>query len=108
MGKNFSGNTNKRRSKSDFYQTPYNITRRLLEVEKFSGRILVRAKTKSGARGNYEATAQKSSFALSRGGNIAKSQRKRASCAKRQDDDEQRPQATRHNKPYRQPVKGKI
>ena len=40
MGKNFSGNTNKRRSKSDFYQTPYNITRRLLEVEKFKGRIL--------------------------------------------------------------------
>ena len=40
MGKNFSGNTNKSRSKSDFYQTPYNITRRLLEVEKFSGRIL--------------------------------------------------------------------
>lgn len=40
MGKNFSGNTNKKRSKSDFYQTPYSITRRLLEVEKFSGRIL--------------------------------------------------------------------
>lgn len=40
MGKNFSGNTNKRRSKSDFYQTPYNITRRLLEVEKFEGSIL--------------------------------------------------------------------
>lgn len=40
MGKNFSGNTNKRRSKSDFYQTPYSITRRLLEVEKFEGRIL--------------------------------------------------------------------
>lgn len=40
MGKNFSGNTNKKRSKSDFYQTPYNITRRLLEVEKFEGRIL--------------------------------------------------------------------
>ena len=40
MGKNFSGNTNKKRSKSDFYQTPYSITRRLLEVEKFKGRIL--------------------------------------------------------------------
>lgn len=40
MGKNFSGNTNKRRSKSDFYQTPYSITRRLLEVEKFEGSIL--------------------------------------------------------------------
>ena len=40
MGKNFSGNTNKSRSKGDFYQTPYSITRRLLEVEKFSGRIL--------------------------------------------------------------------
>ena len=39
-GKNFSGNTNKLRSKSDFYQTPYNLTRRLLEVEKFKGRIL--------------------------------------------------------------------
>lgn len=40
MGKNFSGNTNKSRSKSDFYQTPYSITRRLLGVEKFEGRIL--------------------------------------------------------------------
>lgn len=40
MGKNFSGNTNKKRSKSDFYQTPYAITRRLLEVEKFEGHIL--------------------------------------------------------------------
>jgi hypothetical protein len=25
MGKNFSGNTNKKRSKSDFYQTPYYV-----------------------------------------------------------------------------------
>lgn len=40
MGKNFSGNTNKLRSKADFYQTPYALTRRLLEVEKFEGRIL--------------------------------------------------------------------
>lgn len=40
MGKNFSGNTNPTRHKSDFYQTPYNLTRRLLEVEKFEGSIL--------------------------------------------------------------------
>ncbi|WP_169780146.1 hypothetical protein [Campylobacter curvus] len=40
MGKNFSGNTNPARYKSDFYQTPYNLTRRLLEVEKFGGSIL--------------------------------------------------------------------
>jgi hypothetical protein len=39
-GKNFSGNSNPARHKNDFYQTPYNITRRLLEVEKFEGRIL--------------------------------------------------------------------
>lgn len=39
-GKNFSGNSNPTRHKSDFYQTPYNLTRRLLEVEKFKGRIL--------------------------------------------------------------------
>ena len=38
--KNFSTNTNKNRPKGDFYQTPFNITRRLLEVEKFNGRIL--------------------------------------------------------------------
>lgn len=28
MGKNFSGNTNKERPKSDFYQTPSRIKRR--------------------------------------------------------------------------------
>ena len=39
-GKNFSGNSNPARHKNDFYQTPYNITRRLLEIEKFKGRIL--------------------------------------------------------------------
>ncbi len=39
-GKNFSGNSNPTRHKSDFYQTPYNLTRRLLEAEKFEGRIL--------------------------------------------------------------------
>lgn len=40
MGKNFSLNTNEYRHKSDFYQTPYNITRRLLEAENFKGSIL--------------------------------------------------------------------
>ena len=39
-GKNFSRNSNPARHKSDFYQTPYNLTRRLLEAEKFEGRIL--------------------------------------------------------------------
>lgn len=40
MSKNFSGNTNPDRPDSDFYQTPYNLTRRLLKVEKMSGSIL--------------------------------------------------------------------
>lgn len=40
MGKNFSLSTNPDRHKSDFYQTPYNITRRLLEIENFKGSIL--------------------------------------------------------------------
>ncbi|MCD8212802.1 MAG: hypothetical protein LUC34_01900 [Campylobacter sp.] len=40
MGKNFSLNTNKARHKSDFYQTPYNLTRRLLEAQSFNGSIL--------------------------------------------------------------------
>lgn len=38
--KNFSANTNKNRPKNDFYQTPFNITRRLLQAQKFNGRIL--------------------------------------------------------------------
>ena len=33
-GKNFSLNSNKR-NKNDYYQTPYSMTRQLLEVENF-------------------------------------------------------------------------
>ena len=39
MGKNFSLNTNKTRPKSDFYQTPYSMTRHLLDRGKFEGPI---------------------------------------------------------------------
>ena len=39
MGKNFSLNTNKARPKNDFYQTPYSMTRHLLDREKFEGKI---------------------------------------------------------------------
>ena len=39
MGKNYSLNTNKSRPKSDFYQTPYSMTRHLLDREKFEGTI---------------------------------------------------------------------
>ena len=49
---------------------------------------------------------KKGSFTISRGRNIAKSQRKRTSRARRQDDDEQRPPFTWYNKPYRQSMKG--
>ena len=38
-GKNFSLNSNKR-NKNDYYQTPYGMTRQLLEVENFEGKIL--------------------------------------------------------------------
>lgn len=38
-GKNFSGNSNKERPKSDFYQTPYSLTRLLLQKEPLSGTI---------------------------------------------------------------------
>ncbi|EAL4082482.1 hypothetical protein DFW61_08910 [Campylobacter coli] len=38
-GKNFSLNTNKR-NKNDYYQTPYSMTKQLLEVENFEGKIL--------------------------------------------------------------------
>lgn len=38
-GKNFSLNSNKR-NKNDYYQTPYSMTRQLLEVENFEGKIL--------------------------------------------------------------------
>lgn len=38
-GKNFSLNSNKR-NKNDCYQTPYGMTRQLLEVENFEGKIL--------------------------------------------------------------------
>lgn len=34
-GKNFSGNNTGKRKKSDFYETPYSITRHLLNVEDF-------------------------------------------------------------------------
>ena len=39
IGKNYSLNTNKSRPKSDFYQTPYSITRHLMTREKFDGTI---------------------------------------------------------------------
>ncbi|EMV9620173.1 hypothetical protein AADV15_001618 [Campylobacter coli] len=38
-GKNFSLNSNKR-NKNDYYQTPYGMTKQLLEVENFEGKIL--------------------------------------------------------------------
>ena len=38
-GKNFSLKSNKR-NKNDYYQTPYSMTRQLLEVENFEGKIL--------------------------------------------------------------------
>lgn len=38
-GKNFSLNSNKR-NKNDYYQTPYSMTKQLLEVENFEGKIL--------------------------------------------------------------------
>lgn len=38
-GKNFSLNSTKR-NKNDYYQTPYSMTRQLLEVENFEGNIL--------------------------------------------------------------------
>ena len=38
-GKNFSLKSNKR-NKNDYYQTPYGMTRQLLEVENFGGKIL--------------------------------------------------------------------
>ena len=38
-GKNFSLNSTKR-NKNDYYQTPYSMTRQLLEVENFGGKIL--------------------------------------------------------------------
>jgi hypothetical protein len=39
-GKNFSCNNTGKRKKSDFYETPYSITKQLLEVENFEGNIL--------------------------------------------------------------------
>ncbi|EAJ2917389.1 hypothetical protein DFW84_09670 [Campylobacter coli] len=38
-GKNFSLNSNKR-NKNDYYQTPYSMTKQLLEFENFDGKIL--------------------------------------------------------------------
>lgn len=40
MGKNFSGNNLGQRKKSDFYETPYFLTKQLLEVEKLVGSVL--------------------------------------------------------------------
>ncbi len=41
MGKNFScNNANGNRNKSDFYQTPYSLTKELLKRERFKGTIL--------------------------------------------------------------------
>ena len=39
-GKNFSTNNTGKRRKSDFYETPYSITRHLLNVEAFPSQIL--------------------------------------------------------------------
>ena len=39
-GKNFSTNNTGKRKKSDFYETPYSLTRLLLEKEKLVGSIL--------------------------------------------------------------------
>jgi len=39
-GKNFSSNNLGQRKKSDFYETPYSITKQLLEVEHFNNTIL--------------------------------------------------------------------
>lgn len=39
-GKNFSANNTGKRKKSDFYETPYSITQHLLNVEKFSSKVL--------------------------------------------------------------------
>ena len=39
-GKNFSMNNTGKRKKSDFYETPYSLTRLLLEKEKLVGEIL--------------------------------------------------------------------
>ena len=40
-GKNFSANNRGQRKKSDFYETPYSITRHLLEVEPFDTSLSV-------------------------------------------------------------------
>jgi hypothetical protein len=39
-GKNFSCNNNGKRKKSDFYETPYSITRQFLDEESITGNIL--------------------------------------------------------------------
>lgn len=39
-GKNYSCNNTGKRKKSDFYETPYSLTKQLLEVEKLEGTIL--------------------------------------------------------------------
>ena len=39
-GKNFSTNNTGKRKKSDFYETPYSLTKLLLEHEKLEGKIL--------------------------------------------------------------------
>lgn len=40
MGKNFSCNNTGKRKKSDFYETPFSMTKQLLEVEKLEGTVL--------------------------------------------------------------------
>ena len=40
IGKNFSGNNQGQRRKSDLYETPYSMTEQLLERERFDGTIL--------------------------------------------------------------------
>ena len=63
MGKNFSGNTNKERPKSDFYQTPYSMTEQLLQNEEFIGNVLEPSCGKGAIskvlkEHNFEVTAQ--------------------------------------------------
>jgi hypothetical protein len=40
IGKNYSKGNSGKRKESDFYETPYSLTRELLKVEKFNGTIL--------------------------------------------------------------------
>jgi hypothetical protein len=40
IGKNYSKGNSGKRKESDFYETPYSLTRELLKVEKFNGTVL--------------------------------------------------------------------